>query len=113
ADIAHKTEVGGVALNINDEARLAECYQTMMTSVRERAPNARIDGVLVQKMEGKGVELIVGARRDPVFGPMLTVGLGGVLTEIYQDTSHSLLPVAEQDANELLTKLKAFPLLDG
>ncbi|NYT85178.1 acetate--CoA ligase family protein [Pollutimonas harenae] len=113
ADIAHKTEVGGVALNIKDETQLAECYQAMMDSIREKAPNAHIDGVLVQKMEGKGVELIVGARHDPVFGPMLTVGLGGVLTEIYQDTSHSLLPVSEQDANELLKKLKAFPLLDG
>ncbi|AEC20818.1 putative Acetyl-CoA synthetase [Pusillimonas sp. T7-7] len=113
ADIAHKTEVGGVALDIKDDAQLAERYQAMMASVREKAPNARINGVLVQKMEGQGVELIVGARRDPVFGPMLTVGLGGVLTEIYQDTSHSLLPVSEQDANKLLRKLMAFPLLDG
>ncbi len=113
ADIAHKTEVGGVALDLKNDAELAAAYQAMMASVQVKAADARIDGVLVQKMEAKGVELIAGARRDPVFGPMLTVGLGGVLTEIYQDTSHSLLPISESDAEEMLRKLMAFPLLDG
>ncbi|MGV2861979.1 acetate--CoA ligase family protein, partial [Achromobacter sp. AGC39] len=76
-------------------------------------PDARVDGVMVQKMERGVAELIVGATRDPVFGPVLTVGLGGVLTEIYQDTSHRLLPVDEAIAMQMLQELKAYPLLDG
>lgn len=113
AHIPHKTEVGGVALNLCDEAEVVHAYDAMMASVARKVPDARIDGVLVQKMEQGGVELIVGARRDPVFGPLLTVGLGGVLTEIYQDTSHTLLPIGAHDARALLNKLIAYPLLDG
>lgn len=112
-DIAHKTEVGGVALNIRTESELEQAYRDMMARIATQAPQARLDGVLVQRMEGQGVELIVGARRDSVFGPMLTVGLGGVLTELYQDVRHSLLPVDVGRARALLQELIAFPLLDG
>jgi len=113
ADIAHKTEVGGVALKLADEAAVARAYEDIMRSVREKAPRAHVQGVLVQAMEAPGVELIVGARRDPVFGPMLTVGLGGVLTELYQDSAHALLPLEAGEAEALLRRLVAFPLLDG
>jgi hypothetical protein len=68
---------------------------------------------MVQKMERGVAEIIVGATRDPVFGPVLTVGLGGVLTELYQDTSHRLLPVDEDIALQMLQELKAYALLDG
>lgn len=112
-DIAHKTETGGVVLGLQDANAVAMAFETMMKRVAERAPGARVDGAMVQAMEAAGVELIVGARRDPVFGPMITVGLGGVLTEIYQDVSHALLPVDAPQAEAMLRRLKAFPLLDG
>ncbi len=112
-DLAHKTEVGGVVLNLKDAAQVEAAHRQMLRDVSERAPAARVEGVLVQSMEQEGVELIVGVRRDPVFGPMLTVGLGGVLTELYQDSAHALLPLDEEGADRLLRRLTAFPLLDG
>ena len=112
-DIPHKTEVGGVVLDICDAEALEEAYTAMMAGVAQKAPSARLQGVMVQRMERSGVELIVGARRDPVFGPMISVGLGGVLTEIYQDVCHELLPVNPEKIDAMLRGLKAFPLLDG
>lgn len=113
SDIAHKTEVGGVALNLRDAETVLQAFDSMMSRVAKEAPAARVQGVLVQRMEQGGVELIIGARRDPVFGPMISVGLGGVLTEIYRDIRHELLPLDATQAEALLRRLKAFPLLDG
>jgi len=114
ADIAHKTEAGGVRLGLADEDAVRAACGQIMASVRRHAPQARIDGFLVQRMAGEGVaELIAGVTHDPVFGPALTVGLGGVLTEIYRDVTHRLLPVDDALAGEMLKGLKAWPLLDG
>lgn len=114
ADIAHKTEAGGVRLGLADEAALRAACAGMLESVRRHAPQARIDGFLVQPMAAGGIaELIAGVTHDPVFGPTLTVGLGGVLTEIYRDASHRLLPVDAAMAGDMLRELKAWPLLDG
>lgn len=113
ADIAHKTEAGGVALGLADDAAVQAACGHVLQSAGQAQPDARIDGVMVQKMERGVAEIIVGATRDPVFGPVLTVGLGGVLTELYQDTSHRLLPVDEDIALQMLRELKAYPLLDG
>lgn len=113
ADIAHKTEAGGVALNLADDEAVRRAYGEVTRAVAAAQPDARIDGVMAQKMERGVAEIIVGATRDPVFGPVLTVGLGGVLTELYQDTSHRLLPVDEDIALQMLRELKAHALLDG
>nr|WP_314359763.1 acetate--CoA ligase family protein [uncultured Achromobacter sp.] len=113
ADIAHKTEAGGVALGLANDAAVSAAFDRVLHAASAAQPDARVDGVMVQKMERGVAELIVGATRDPVFGPVLTVGLGGVLTEIYQDTSHRLLPVDEAIAMRMLQELKAYPLLDG
>lgn len=114
ADIAHKTEVGGVKLAIKDENALRSACEEMLFNVREKAADATIDGLLVQPMvTGGAAELIAGVTHDPVFGPTLTVGLGGVLTELYRDASHRLLPVDTQLAHEMLKELRAWPLLDG
>ena len=113
ADIAHKTEAGGVALNLADDEAVRRAYGEVTRAAAAAQPGARIDGVMVQKMERGVAEIIVGATRDPVFGPVLTVGLGGVLTELYQDTSHRLLPVDEDIALQMLQELKAYALLDG
>ncbi|KQT13325.1 acetate--CoA ligase family protein [Ramlibacter sp. Leaf400] len=113
ADIAHKTEIGGVRLNLGDADAVRMACRQVLAAARERAPGARIDGVLVQKMSTGVAELIAGVTRDEVFGAALTVGLGGVLTEIYQDVSHRLLPVDETLAREMLGELKARALLEG
>ena len=114
ADIAHKTEAGGVRLGLADEAALRAACDEMLAAVRAHAPTARLDGLLVQPMATGGVaELIVGVTHDPVFGAALTVGLGGLLTELYRDASHRLLPVDAAMAGEMLRALKSWPLLDG
>lgn len=114
ADIAHKTEAGGVRLGIADEAALRVAVAEILASAGAYDATARIDGVLVQPMASGGVaELIAGVTRDPVFGPALTVGLGGVLTELYRDVAHRVLPVDAGMVREMLQSLKAWPLLDG
>src|SRR5690606_29321685 len=100
-------------LNLRDAETVLQAFDSMMSRVAKEAPAARVQGVLVQRMEQGGVELIIGARRDPVFGPMISVGLGGVLTEIYRDIRHELLPLDATQAEAMLRRLKAFPLLDG
>ncbi|MBO9680278.1 MAG: acetate--CoA ligase family protein [Acidovorax sp.] len=112
-DIAHKTEAGGVRLRLQDAAQVRQAFGEVLASARRYAPQARIEGALVCAMESGVAELIVGATRDPVFGMTLTVGLGGVLTELYKDVSHRVLPVDEAMAREMLGELKAFPLLTG
>ena len=112
-DIAHKTEAGGVRLRLADAAQVRQAFGEVLASCRRHDPRARIEGILVCRMESGVAELIVGATRDPVFGMTLTVGVGGVLTELYQDVSHRVLPVDEAMAREMLGELKAFPLLAG
>jgi acyl-CoA synthetase (NDP forming) len=113
ADIAHKTEAGGVKLKLQNEAEVRSAFAEIIESAGRYDPSAKLDGVLVQKMSSGIAELIVGVTHDEVFGPALTVGLGGVLTELYRDVSHRLLPVDESFARDMLAELKAFPLLDG
>lgn len=113
ADIAHKTEAGGVRLRLMSADDVRTAFDEVMASARRYAPTAQIDGVLLQKMESGVAELILGATRDPVFGMTLTVGLGGVLTELYKDVSHRVLPVDQAMARTMLGELKTFPLLDG
>ncbi|GFN28803.1 hypothetical protein ADE_45010 [Achromobacter denitrificans] len=102
-----------MALNLADDEAVRAAHRAVTQAAAQARPDARIDGVMVQKMERGVAEIIVGATRDPVFGPVLTVGLGGVLTELYQDTSHRLLPVDEDIALQMLRELKAYALLDG
>ncbi|WP_135467261.1 acetate--CoA ligase family protein [Crenalkalicoccus roseus] len=112
-DIAHKTEVGGVKLNLGDAAAVKAAFEEIVASAKRHAPKARIDGVLIQRMAPKGVELILGARRDPQFGPMVLVGTGGVQAELWRDVALDLAPVSPERAEAMLRSLKGFPLLDG
>lgn len=113
ADIAHKTEVGGVRLNVTGRAEATETFETMMAQVRALRPDARLDGILMQRMETGVAELLVGVTRDPVFGPVLTVGAGGVLAELLDDAVHALLPVDESKGLDMLKELKIYPMLTG
>ena len=112
ADIAHKTEVGGVALNVAP-ADAGREFDQMIASVKTKAPNAKIDGVVLSAMRGQGVELIVGINRDPHWGPVIAVGLGGVLVEALQDSALRRLPIKADDALEMLGELRGSKLLDG
>lgn len=112
-DIQHKTEVGGVLLNMTDEAAVRAGFDAIIKRVSMARPDARIDGVIVSPMRKGGVELFVGTMRDPQWGPAITVGLGGVLVEALKDNSIRLLPVSEADALEMLDELRGKALLDG
>jgi acyl-CoA synthetase (NDP forming) len=112
-DIAHKTEVGGVRLNLGDAAAVRSAFAEIAASAAHHAPRARIDGVLVQRMAPKGVELILGGRRDGQFGPMVLVGTGGVQAELWKDVVLDIAPVSPARAEAMLRSLKGFPLLDG
>lgn len=113
ADILHKSEVGGVKVGLPDEAALRAAFDDITTSARAARPDAKLDGIVVQEMIAGGQSVLVGIRRDPTFGPLMTVGLGGVLTELYADVAHRLLPIERDDADEMLRELRSFPLLDG
>ncbi len=112
-DVAHKTEVGGVALNLADGAAVGAAFAAIMDGARVHAPKARIDGVLVQRMAARGPELILGARQDPQFGTTLLVGLGGVQAELWKDVALDIAPVSAARAEAMLRGLKSFALLDG
>jgi acetyltransferase len=113
--ITHKTDVGGVALNLTDEQAVRSAYQQIVGSARRMRPDATIDGVTVQRMitAVHGVELIVGVKRDPVFGPVMMVGFGGVAAEVFQDRALELPPLNERLARRMLQSLRSWPLLTG
>ena len=111
-DIAHKTEAGGVALNVTAET-LAEAYAQVTTRSRAYAPHADIEGVLVQKMMPKGHEIVVGMIRDPDFGPLIMVGSGGIYLEVLKDVAFAPVPVSRGDAARLIDRLKTAPILKG
>ena len=112
-DIAHKSDIGGVALNLEDERAVGAAFRRMMEACRSREPNARIDGVLVSPMRERGIELIVGLSRDPQWGPVLAVGLGGIWVEILQDVSLRVLPTDANEIRYMLTELRGAKLLEG
>jgi acetate---CoA ligase (ADP-forming) len=113
AALSHKTEAGGVMLNLADEAALRAAWDTMMKSVKRAAPDVTLDGALVETMSPKGLELMVGAKRDPGWGTVLLLGLGGIWVEALGDIQ--LLPgdAGEEQILEALRKLRSAKLLDG
>jgi len=110
-DILHKTEAGGVILNLADEKALREAFERILENAREYKPDARIHGLLVQEMLKPGLEVIIGVKRDPVFGPTILFGLGGVLVEVLQDVAVRAAPLREQDAWEMLEEIQGRALL--
>jgi acyl-CoA synthetase (NDP forming) len=105
ADLPHKSDVGGVVLGVPDAASVEAAGQQILAAVAERAPSAAIDGLLVQEMAPRGIELICGLHRDPLFGAMVTVGLGGVLAEIHADVALRRTPVNAPDALSAIRSL--------
>ena len=110
--IVHKTDIGGVILGITDPQGVREACRRLREVVK-RVPYAELEGVLIQKMVPKGVELIVGAVYDEIFGHVVAFGLGGIFTELYKDISMRIAPIDEQDAVEMIREVKAYKLLTG
>lgn len=110
-DIPHKTEAGGVRLNIADESNLRQNYIAILSSVSNYAPNASISGILVQEMVSKGREVIVGISKDPQFGPFVMFGLGGIFVEVLKDVAIRRVPLSRFDAQEMIAEIKGNALL--
>lgn len=113
ADIPHKTEHGGVALDLADADAVEAAVRAMDARIRRELPAACIDGYLVSEMVKGGVECILGVTRDPVFGPVVTFGLGGVTVELLRDVVSHLAPVSLEQAHSMMRKLRTWPLLSG
>jgi acyl-CoA synthetase (NDP forming) len=112
-DIPHKTEAGGVRIGITDEAALRAAHAQILANVKQYAPQARLEGVLVQQMVSGGTEVILGATHDPLFGPAVMFGLGGIFAEVMKDVSFRIAPVTLTEAHDMIREIKAFPILDG
>jgi len=111
--VLHKSDAGGVLIDIKDEAGIRDGYKTIMENVKAHAPDAEITGILVQEMAPWGTEVIVGSTKDPTFGPTLMFGLGGIFVEILKDVSFRLAPINEIDAREMVKEIKAYKILEG
>jgi acetyltransferase len=113
ADIMHKSDIGGVMLNINNEKAVVEAFHEIIDNARDKRPDAKINGVLIQEMLPKGLEMIVGVNNDPQFGPVVMCGLGGIFVETFKDVSLYPAPLNKNEALKMIESLKAYPLFKG
>lgn len=111
--IVHKTDVGGVVLDLNSAQEVEDAYYDVLLRCHEAAPEAELYGVTIQQMLPPGKEIIIGMFRDPQFGPMVMVGLGGVYVETFKDVSFRLAPLTTRDTKAMIEELKAYTLLKG
>ena len=112
-DIIHKSDVGGVRVNLRTLRDVERAYSEIMRAVKERVPDARIHGVSVQKMAEGGTEVIIGMTKDSQFGPVIMFGLGGIFVEVLKDVSFRIVPLTRRDASEMIREIKGFPVLEG
>src|SRR5690606_23783932 len=114
AEITHKSDVGGVAVGIRDDDSLAKAWERIDTSVRAAAPQAQIEGLLIEAMApADGVEMLVGVHSDPSFGHVMSVGLGGIHVEVLKDISRRILPITLSDARAMMGELRGHAILQG
>jgi acyl-CoA synthetase (NDP forming) len=111
--VSHKSDVGGVRMDLHDGAAVAQAFREMTARIQEASPEADIDGVLVQPMVVGGHELILGGRQDAQFGPVVLVGIGGVFVEIFEEVSLRVAPIARREALAMIMELRAAPILTG
>jgi len=112
-DIIHKSDAGGVKVNLKKTAEVRNAYRRILENAEKYDSAAKIVGVLVQEMAPQSTEVIVGAIKDPQFGQTLMFGLGGIFVEILKDVTFRIAPITREDAYEMITKIKAYPLLTG
>ncbi len=112
-DIIHKSDVGGVIINLKNAGDVRKAYKQILKNVRKHRADAKIVGMLVQEMAPSSTEVIVGAIKDPQFGPAIMFGLGGIFVEVLKDVTFRVAPIMEDEAREMITEVKAYPLLKG
>jgi len=111
--ITHKSDVGGVRLGLKTSKQVGTAYEEMVSVVRQKYPEAEIEGVSVQKMANPGTEIIIGMTKDAQFGPVLMFGLGGILVELLKDIAFRIVPLERKDAREMIREIKGYKLLEG
>lgn len=111
-DISHKSDVGGVVLNVK-EHEVRTTYNRIIYKVKTLIPDARIEGILVQQMVPQGYEVIVGLKKDPQFGHVVMFGLGGIFVEVYKDVSFRIVPIDKREALDMISEIKAYAILKG
>lgn len=111
--IIHKTDVGGIKVNLKNKEEVKKAFEEIMNNVKKAVPSAEIKGIIVRKMIPQGKEVIVGMHRDPIFGPLIMFGAGGILVELIRDVSFRVAPVALEEAQEMIEETKIYKLLKG
>jgi acyl-CoA synthetase (NDP forming) len=111
--VLHKSDAGGVLINIRDAEGVRKGYKKIIENVNARVPDAEITGILVQEMAPDGTQVIVGSTKDPTFGPTIMFGLGGIFVEVLKDVSFRLVPITRVDAEEMVREIKAYKILEG
>ena len=112
-DVVHKSDVGGVAVGLENVDSVRDAYGQILTAVGDHVPGAEIQGVLVCRQAPPGLEVIVGGLKDALFGPTIMFGLGGVFVEVLKDVSFRVAPLERRDAEEMVREIQAYPLLAG
>ena len=111
-DISHKSDIGGVELNVSANNAIST-YNNIISRINKSAPEAKIEGILVQQMAPPGHEVIVGLKKDAQFGHALMFGLGGIFVEVYKDVSFRVVPIVKKEALEMISEIKGYPILKG
>jgi len=112
-DVVHKTDSGGVKLDLKNISEVKKAYRDILNFVGKKSPRALIHGVSVQRMAPPGTEVIIGTTKDPQFGPVIMFGLGGIFVEVLKDVSFRVIPVGQRDALEMIQEIRGYPLLRG
>ncbi len=112
-EIAHKTEIGGVKLNLDSPEKVKKAYREIMERIGAMENKPVVEGLLVQQMLSNAIEIIIGVKQDPVFGPVILCGLGGIFVEVLEDVAMRVAPLSRQDAEEMLQELKSYKILQG
>jgi len=112
-DITHKSDAGGVKVGLKNKTEVRKAYGEIMASVKQKYPEAKIEGVSVQSMARPGIEIIIGMFKDAQFGPVIMFGLGGIFVEVLKDVSFRLIPIVQRDAGEMIKEIKGYSLLQG
>jgi acyl-CoA synthetase (NDP forming) len=112
-DISHKSDAGGVKVNLKNRAEVENAYDAIIQSCKAAVPTAKIEGVSVQPMGKSGIEVIMGMIKDPSFGPVIMFGLGGVFVEVLKDVAFRVIPIEESDAEDMINEIKGKKLLEG
>jgi acyl-CoA synthetase (NDP forming) len=112
-DVTHKSDVGGVKVGVQSAEEAKAGFEEITGAVKAAQPDARIEGVAVQKMAPRGTEVIVGVSKDPQFGPVVMFGLGGIFVEVLKDVAFRIVPLEARDARQMIREIKGFPVLEG